>query len=98
MKLWVSNADVLKQFVEHVKSLPGVYITDIRHEAGYVQCKLFLECGNVAVAEECKNVLKSYNNGRVGVEDIEILYKHLKRCTGMITEAKAYQFDLNRLQ
>ena len=58
----------------------------------YVQAKLFVEAGNVGVAEDCKNVLKHYwnnlNCGLVDVADIDYLYTKLCQVTRMITRAK----------
>ena len=66
----------------------------------YAQCKLFIWAGNVAVATDCKNVLRDYwnqlNSGRVDVEDIDHLYTKLCQTVRMITRAEAEAFDRNR--
>ena len=66
----------------------------------YAQCKLFAECGNVALAVECKDVLKGYwnglNSGLVDVEDIDLLYRKLCQCVRIITAAQAKAYDLAR--
>ena len=81
MKLFVSNADITKQ---------------------YVQARLFCEAGNVAVAQNCKNILKYYwnqlNSGQVDVESVDHLYTKLCQTVRMITRAQAEAFDLAREQ
>ena len=78
-KLFVSNADITKQ---------------------YVQARLFCEAGNVAVAQDCKNVLKSYwnqlNSGQVDVQDIDHLYTKLCQTVRVIIRTQAEAFDRNR--
>ena len=77
-----------------------LFVTEADIRKQVAQCKLFLDAGNVDVAKDCKNVLRDYwnqlNAGLVDVADIDLLYRKLKVCTGMITEFQAYQFNVRR--
>jgi hypothetical protein len=79
-----------------------LHVTNLNVTYQYVQCKLFVEAGNVAVAQGCKSVLKYYwnglNTGQVDVEDIDHLYTKLCQCVRMITRAQAEAYDRSRLE
>jgi len=66
----------------------------------FAQAKLFLEIGNVSVAEDCKNVLWGWwnklNSGLIDVEDIQWLYERLHILSTNIRHVKAEAYDRRR--
>lgn len=80
--------------------MPNLYVTNAEVTKQYAQCKLFIEAGNVKVAIDCKNVLKSYwdrlNSCEGDVEDIDHLYTKLCQCVRMITAEQARLYRLSR--